>query len=374
MASSPVKGVDAFLARRRLVLRAVCYTAIFMMAVVNLGMISSTWSNTRFMRDNGALTGAFSIASSLATLIISGLLATAAVLDRQAQMDGRPPPPLSERLGQCGVDQLISTGMAAWWLAQALLISNTVYIFREEIGRCTARKLPRSHLLPGVSAAASATACTVLRGSLALTWMLFVAWSFRAWRAFTRATAHFDSTIFREPSESMLDLRALKVNGNVPITFSPHYPGEHRISRAPPQQVLRTRELHNDKHIAAQQHLSGAPVPRPIGPGMCQCAGCPMSFNRIQMPTHEVVANEATPDAATHYRHQPEPPAASEVCCQHPTVGTAMLLTEPVAATPFHHHHYSHETRPQPDPPSSQLHQWTADVSNPSAAHPSAIR
>ncbi|KAJ2746093.1 hypothetical protein GGI20_001645 [Coemansia sp. BCRC 34301] len=358
MPSSPLKGADAFLARRRLVLRAACYTAIFLMAVINLGMISSSWSNTKFMRDDGGFTGAFNVASSLATMVASGLLAAAAVLDRLAQTDGRPPPPLSARLGRPGVDKMICSGMAAWWLAQALLISNVSYIFREEIRRCTAHRLRRSHLPAGVSSATSATACTVLRGSLALSWMLFGAWSVRAWRAFTRTTTHFDSTIFREPSESMLDLHAMKIN-NMPITFSPRYPGELPISR-PPQQALRTRELRVDESIASQQHFGGPPVPRLIAPGVCQCAGCPMSYNRSQMPTHKVVADKDTEEQKLDYRH-PVAPAASAVCCQQPTVGTATLLTEPVAASPLHHN-YARET-PSQEASSSQLHQWAAATS-----------
>ncbi|KAJ2498987.1 hypothetical protein GGF44_002505 [Coemansia sp. RSA 1694] len=373
MPRSPLKGADAFLARRRLVLRAACYVAIFLLAVTNLGMISNSWSNAKFMRENGGFTGAFNIASSLATMILSGLLAAAAVLDRLAQTNGRPPPPLSARLGQRSVDQLISSGMAAWWLGQALLISNVVYIFRGEIRRCTAYKLPRSHLLAGVSPAASATACTVLRGCLALNWMLFAAWTVRAWRAFTRAATHFDSTIFREPSESMLDLHAIKVNDAMPISFSPRYPGELPISR-PPQQMLRTQELRINESVAAQQHLGGAPIPRPIAPGPCQCTGCPMSHIRTQMPTHEVVTDEGAEVQAYHCRHQPEAPPDNVACCQQPTVGTAMLMTEPVAASPFHHQHCAHETPPS-GPPSSQLHQWAAATSATARApYSSALR
>ncbi|KAJ2824811.1 hypothetical protein FBU31_003888, partial [Coemansia sp. 'formosensis'] len=273
------------------------------MAVVNLGMISSSWSNTEFMRQDGSFAGAFNTASSLATMITSGLLCAAAVLDRRAQTDGQPPPPLSAKLGHPSVDRLISAGMAAWWLGQALIISDVSYIFREEIRRCIAHRLPRSHLPHGVSASASAVACTVLRGSLALNWMLFVAWTARAWRSFTRATTHFDSSIFREPSESMLDLHTIKASNNVPITFSPHYPGE--LPR--PRQILRTRELHVDEPIAIQQPLTIPQVPHTIAPpGMCQCADCPMSYSRIHMPTHEVVADEDP--LAQSPNHHPEPP------------------------------------------------------------------
>ncbi|KAJ2245461.1 hypothetical protein GGI13_005820 [Coemansia sp. RSA 455] len=365
MPGSPLKGADAFLVRRRLVLRAAAYAVIFLMAVVNLGMICSTWSNTEFMREDGGFAGGFNTASSLATMITSGLLCAAAILDRRAQVDGQPPPPLSAKLGRPSVDRLISSGMAAWWLGQALLISDVSYIFREEIRRCTAHRLPRSHLPAGVSAGASAVACTVLRGSLALNWMLFVAWTVRAWRSFTRATTHFDSSIFRETSESMLDLHAIKANNNLPITFSPHYPGEHPR----PKQILRTRELRTDESIAAQQRLATTQAPRPVKPpGMCQCADCPMSYTRIQMPTHEVVTDES-PLAQPPQRH-PEPPLpVSDMCCHQITVGTATLLTEPVAASPLHHPQ-QHEIS---DAPSSQLSQWAAASTKAHALHSSAL-
>ncbi|KAJ2415683.1 hypothetical protein GGI10_001528 [Coemansia sp. RSA 2530] len=365
MSGSPLKGADAFLVRRRLVLRAATYAVIFLMAVVNLGMICSSWSSTRFMRENGVLAGALNTASSLATMITSGLLCIAAVIDRRAQKDGQPSPPLSARLGHPSVDRLISSVMAAWWLAQALMISDVSYIFREEIRRCIAHRLPRSHLPRGVSASAAAVACTVLRGSLALNWMLFVAWTIRTWRSFTRATTHFDSSIFREPSESMLDLHAIKASDNLPTTFSPHYPG--KIPR--PKQILRTRELLVDESRAAQQPSAIAPASRPMAPpGMCQCADCPMSYVRIQMPTHEVVADEI-PMAQPSDRH-PDPPPVSTMCCQQLTVGTATLMTEPVAASPLHHS----QLQEAADDPSSQLHQWAAASTQAHAAHSSTMR
>ncbi|KAJ2059394.1 hypothetical protein GGI17_004410 [Coemansia sp. S146] len=364
MPGSPLKGADAFLVRRRLVLRAATYAVIFLMAVVNLGMISSSWSNTEFMREDGGFAGAFNTASSLATMITSGLLCAAAILDRRARTDGQPPPPLSARLGRPSVDRLISSGMAAWWLGQALLISDISYIFREEIRRCTAHRLPRSHLPAGVSSGTSAVACTVLRGCLALNWMLFVVWTVRAWRSFTRATTHFDSSIFRETSESMLDLHAIKANDNLPITFSPHYPGENPR----PKQILRTRELRADESMAAQQRLAMAQVPRPAAPpGMCQCVECPMSYTRLQMPTHEVVAEGAL--AQPPQRHTEPPPPVSDMCCHQLTVGTATLLTEPVAASPLHHPQ-QHEIA---DAPSSQLRQWAAASTKAHALHSSAL-
>ncbi|KAJ2008371.1 hypothetical protein H4R26_000227 [Coemansia thaxteri] len=291
MAHSTLKGADAFVAQRRLVLRAGAYIAIFLMATINVGMMGSSWSNTEFMRQDGSFTGAFDTASSVATMAVSGLLATAAVLDRRAQAGGRAAPKACERLGRSSVERVVACGMAAWWLGMALMVSNVAYVFREEIRRCIARTLPRSHVPAGIGAATAATACTVMRGCVALNWMLCAAWAARAWRAFTRANAHFDSAIFREPAESMLDLRIIPPAIN-PATFSPRRP----------ESSLRDPQLDDERSAS------------------CLCADCPMSS--LRQHSRQVMQ-------AQQYQ-----PPASAMCCRQPTVGVATLVTEPVAVTP----------------------------------------
>ncbi|KAJ1786748.1 hypothetical protein LPJ67_003448, partial [Coemansia sp. RSA 1938] len=50
------------------------------MSLVNLAMLSSSWSNTKFMRTNGAFTGVLVVTSSIVTMVVSAVYAFSTML------------------------------------------------------------------------------------------------------------------------------------------------------------------------------------------------------------------------------------------------------------------------------------------------------
>ncbi|KAJ1723630.1 hypothetical protein LPJ61_005806 [Coemansia biformis] len=227
MAGSALRGVDALISQRRPVLRIATYAVLCLMAMLNMALLSSSWANTRFMRESGAFTGLFVVTTSAVTMVVSGVLATAVALCRRAQLRDTAAPRICERLTADRAERAACCLMATWWLAMALCVSNTAYVFRGEIGRCANRRFPAGSLPRGVSADAAAAACIVFRGSLALSWMVWAVWAARVWRVFARSSMDFDSHAFPEHDSDAVGLETLKpvtaylVN---PETFSPRAP------------------------------------------------------------------------------------------------------------------------------------------------------
>ncbi|KAJ2156976.1 hypothetical protein GGF46_004822 [Coemansia sp. RSA 552] len=328
MAKSPLKGADAFIVQRRPALRATAYLTICLMSLVNMAMLSSSWGNARFMRENGAFTGSFVVTSSVVTMVVSGMYAAATIMCMRAQARDTLEPKLCQRLASDGVERMVCCLMTTWWLSMALGVSNMAFVFRDEIRRCVNHRLPRRVL--GVSPDVAATACIVFRGSLVLSWLIWAMWIGRTWRAFTRSDMHFDSSIFKEHSASAIDLGAVKPMGTHlvnPDTFSPRDPTAHTAK--PESDLDSDCESQAAPRIPYRQPATNA----------CRCAGCPMAKPElapkyIVRPMADPPVSAPRPGAPQSRRVHARPPQGkpaphSDTCCP-PTVGTATLITEPL--------------------------------------------
>ncbi|KAJ2214478.1 hypothetical protein IW140_003145 [Coemansia sp. RSA 1813] len=303
MGRTPLKGVDAFLARRRPAIRLATYVAICLASIINLGMISSSWGNARFMRQNGAFVGATNVSSSVVTMVVSGLYATATLQQIQARGGQKELSMFCERLTSDMAERIISCLLATWWLSMSVNVSNMAYIYRNEIKICIKMTIPKRRL-NGVSKEAAAAACRVFHGSLLLNWILCLFWAIRSWRTFTRESVHFDSTIFKEPSESTMDLYASKlvntvpdVNNNSIIGPDGSSPGSQHIFN---QGYIPDGSQHPRQAPAIPQELPNR-QPTQLGScKMCSCSDCKSSqqsvFNHGQSPSAEmyrILANDA---------------------------------------------------------------------------------
>ncbi|KAJ2803397.1 hypothetical protein H4R20_002916 [Coemansia guatemalensis] len=346
MAKSPLKGADAFIIQRRPMLRIAAYAVISLMSLINMAMLSSSWSSTRFMREYGAFTGSFVVTSSVVTMVVSGILATATFLCVHAEKRDVSSPKFSQRLTSDSIERAACCLMTTWWLSMALSVSNMAFVFRDEISKCVHHRLTRRYL-KGVSADTAAVGCEVFRGSLVLCWMIWAMWVVRLWRTFTRSDMHFDSSIFQEPDESVVDMNSVKpvtallVN---PETFSPRGPEAYQTAR------IRT-DADNETNNSSQTR-SAAPQTE-----ACHCADCPLSHVNIQQrtqgqgnvgqdfsATYRVRSNaESTHPKQLSQMHtgptNAYPVPQPDACCQcPPVIGTATLVTEPIDSTPFQHH------------------------------------
>ncbi|KAJ2545362.1 hypothetical protein EV175_005816 [Coemansia sp. RSA 1933] len=248
-------------------------------------MVSSSWANARFMRQNGAFVGATNVASSVITLVVSGIFATATLQQIQVQSGKREMTLFCERITNDTVERLVSCLMAAWWLSMSVNISNMAFIYRDEIKICIKMTMPRRRL-HGVSKEAAATACRVFHGSMSLNWILCIFWVTRSWRTFTRETKHFDSTIFKEPSESTMDLYASKLvnTNNTPNTDGP-------------------TPLFNQGYMpSGSQHpeIPDRPSTQLSGCKMCSCSDCKPSPGVQQ--NQSMFSHEQSAAAAAMYR------------------------------------------------------------------------
>ncbi|KAJ1852320.1 hypothetical protein GGF49_005052 [Coemansia sp. RSA 1853] len=297
MAKSLLKGADAFISRSRPVLRALAYAIISLMSLVNLAMLSSSWSNTKFMRNNGAFTGVLVVTSSIVTMVVSAVYAFSTTLIIRAHQDTAK---LYKRLANTSIEHIVCCLMATWWLSVSFTMSNMAFVFRAEIKQCVERNIPARDLNPGVTTDSAATACTVFRGSLALCWMIWIMWVGRIWRVLTRSNMHFDSRIFQEADNVAIDLDAIKpVRAELvnPETFSPRYPNACK-----PGQV--NHEFDSDTE--SQYTMNRQPV---RNTRLSQYTDRPLAVNPMQ---HSV------PNQNVMYKVCP------------PVVGTATLVTEPV--------------------------------------------
>ncbi|KAJ1895284.1 hypothetical protein LPJ66_004683 [Kickxella alabastrina] len=361
MARSPLKGAEAFIVQRRPVLRAIIYATISLMSLVNLAMLGSSWTNADFMRRNGSFVGAFNTASTIVTMVISAMFAVATIVQKRALARDEPIPKFCKRLMHDRTEKIISCLMAAWWLGMAFALSNMAYVYREDIRRCMQGRSPKQQMgveVAKTAIAAAATACAVFRGSLTLNWCTWLMWMVRMWRTFTRSNIHFDSTIFREPSDSALDMQSFKNIGMpVPInpaTFSLHYP--EGLGPNHTMHDLQFEDSAVQRLVSAQYQINGS---RP----------CAFQNNQnAQFVTHADRAQAAVPQQATHAQQISMPiyhqatfyqqnqdtnrgfrremsvvatqnmansNANKDVCCQgqgqNLVVGTATLTTEPLS-------------------------------------------
>ncbi|KAJ1886640.1 hypothetical protein LPJ81_006665, partial [Coemansia sp. IMI 209127] len=319
MGSTPLKGVDAFLVRRRPAIRLATYVAICLASIINLGMISSSWGNARFMRQNGAFVGVTNVASSVFTLVVSGIFATATLQQIQVQGGKREMTLFCERVTNDMVERLVSCLMAAWWLSMSVNVSNMAYIYRDEIKICIKMTMPKRRL-NGVSKEAAATACRVFHGSLSLNWILCLFWVTRSWRTFTRESLHFDSTIFKEPSESTADLYASKLVNAMP---NMHNNVANNVLN-PDGPSAASHLVFNQGYMAnGSQHPMGTPsMPREMsdrpptqldGCKMCDCSDCKPShglqkqsaFGHETPALYRVLAADTTYGRAMSSQHQP---------------------------------------------------------------------
>ncbi|KAJ1795542.1 hypothetical protein LPJ75_007421, partial [Coemansia sp. RSA 2598] len=155
------------------------------MCIINLSMLSSSWSNAEFMRRNGSFTGAFNVASSLATMIASGLFAIATVMQIRENASSGPLSRFSLRMTSDQTEKIIACFMVAWWFALSFSISNMLFVFRDDIRRCINYRAPRQRHNGVVDTRAlqvAAAACAVFKGSVVLNWMIWLTWTVRAWR------------------------------------------------------------------------------------------------------------------------------------------------------------------------------------------------
>ncbi|KAJ2304173.1 hypothetical protein H4R23_005844 [Coemansia sp. Cherry 401B] len=325
MAKSPLKGADAFIVQRRPVLRALAYMVISLMSLVNMSMLSSSWSTARFMRNNGAFTGVFVVTSSVITMLVSGMYAAATVLLIRARIEDQRAPQFARRLAADNVERMVCCLMATWWLSMALNVSNMAFVFRDEIRMCIAHKIPPRVLGKGTSKEAAGLACTVFHGSLALCWMIWLMWVARTWRVFTRSNMHFDSSIFQENGESSAIDLAAAANAKAqlnPETFSPRDPN-----------VYQAMQVKHNLDSETESQFTNSPGTA------CFCADCPMSVKNAQ--TQRFPAPVPRQQNTVKYRVRPLAETApsplsqayppSDYCCeQQPVVGTATLVTEPI--------------------------------------------
>ncbi|KAJ2675310.1 hypothetical protein IWW42_001094 [Coemansia sp. RSA 1085] len=307
MTKTVLKGADAFIVQRRPVLRAIAYAIISLMSLVNLAMLSSSWSNSLFMRNNGAFTGTFVVSSSVVTMIIGGMYAIATAVLIRARVKDAEPPKFCQRLAKDSMERLVCCLMATWWLSMALNISNVAFMFRDEIRRCIQNKARRD---------TAANACTAFHGSLALCWLTWLMWIGRTWRVFTRSNMHFDSSIFQH-AENSIDLQAIK-----PMTAlydaSLQSPDVYQAVQA------KHSNLDADGQLANSSKITEA--------NACVCANCPLSRNaagnssnlppQTLVATHRVChAGETAHDQRPYHSH-----AHFSQCT--PAIGTATLVTE----------------------------------------------
>ncbi|KAJ2524799.1 hypothetical protein GGI11_000557 [Coemansia sp. RSA 2049] len=383
MGSTPLKGVDAFLVQRRPAIRLATYVAICLATIINMGMISSSWYNTRFMRQNGAFVGVTNVTSSVLTMVVSAIFATATLQQIQVHSGKRKLTRFCERVTRDPVERIASCLMAAWWLSMSINVSNMAYIYRDEIKLCIAKTMPRQRL-NGISRNAAASACRVFHGSLALNWILCLFWVIRSWRTYTRESFHFDSSIFKEPSpnSTMMDLYSAKMMNDATTPHVLHHTDNNTNNAA---------YRYNDgsspmpQSVFNQEYMSNQPGPdfdRPptqlSGCRMCDCPDCKsvqgyFQQNNIAMATPQMksqqsalpygsssaamyggilMANNAYNINRSAMNSQPTTitapiqaataaplpanlSATADNCCQNdrvpppPVVGTATLVTEP---------------------------------------------
>ncbi|KAJ2782754.1 hypothetical protein GGI15_002809 [Coemansia interrupta] len=334
------------------------------MSIINLSMLSSSWSNAMFMRRNGSLAAAANIASSIATLVASGLFSAATLIHQRDLSSNRHPSRFSLRMTSDQLEKITSCLFAAWWLTQAFNLSNMLFVFRDEIHRCTHPRLPRSRMMREeeiASLRSAAAACAAFRGCVVLNWMVWFAWVVRAWRTFTRSNIHFDSNIFREPAEyehadaySIKNLAALPPMPINPVTFSPRYPDGPRLSRNqgnPPAPLSdASSDVSDAPHQAIrQQH----PAVEAVSYGCAHCRPSAYGAGELQavanqQPRAAPVYHQAVMYTQGHHRQYVQPQnnvgniantgpvahtGADNGCCQTPAapvVGTATLATEPI--------------------------------------------
>ncbi|KAJ2704025.1 hypothetical protein FB645_003619 [Coemansia sp. IMI 203386] len=311
-------------------------------------MLSSSWSNAGFMRRNGSFTGAFNLASLLATMVASGLFAVATTMLIRETTKAQPLSRFSLRMTHDQTEKIISCFMVAWWFALSFSTSNTLFVFRDEISRCINYKVPRQkHGMTDIKTLqVAATACTVFKGCVVLNWMIWLMWSVRAWRTFTRSNIHFDSTIFREPSNSELDMYSIKPVGPPmpinPATFSPRHPGASTAGHQQQQQQTVDDSVYDDSGSEQTNNESRYRVNN--GSESLACRNCHHSvydgrerhqaLPQRQAPVYHqaVMYTQNRPTNAGHLQTgiaRQQNPVSN--CCQTPVVGTATLETEPVA-------------------------------------------
>ncbi|KAJ1856478.1 hypothetical protein LPJ73_002168 [Coemansia sp. RSA 2703] len=334
-------------------------------------MLSSSWSNASFMRRNGSLTAAANIASSIATMVASALFSAATLIHQRDLSANRHPSRFSLRMTGDHLEKLTSCLLAAWWLAQAFNLTNMLFVFRDDIWRCTHYRLPRGRLVDETELAAlktAAAACAAFRGCVVLNWLVWFAWVVRAWRTFTRSNIHFDSNIFREPSEyshatdaySIKQLAALPPMPINPVTFSPRYPDDPRLIRnqgrlqQPPLSDASSDASSDVPQQAVRQQLQTVEA---VSYGCAHCR--PAVYGTTEQPVVQNQQPRATPVyhqavmyTQSHHRPYVPPqtnvsnvvsnivstgpvahPAADNSCCHTPAapvVGTATLATEPI--------------------------------------------
>ncbi|KAJ1720310.1 hypothetical protein LPJ53_005041 [Coemansia erecta] len=332
------------------------------MSIINLSMLSSSWSNATFMRRNGSLTAATNIASSIATMVASGLFSAATLIHQRDLSANRHPSRFSLRLTGDQLEKITSCLFAAWWLSQAFNLTNMLFVFRDDIHRCTHYHLPRSPRMASESEIAglknAAAACAAFRGCVVLNWLVWLAWVARAWRTFTRSNIHFDSNIFREPSEyyahadaySIKNLAALPPMPVNPVTFSPRYPDAPRLNRTqghhPPSQL--SDDASSDASDASVQ--GNRQQSQTVEAASYGCAHCrPSAYGAGEQPAVQTqqlraapVYHQAVMYTQSHHRQYAPPqnnagpashPDAANGCCHTPAapvVGTATLATEPI--------------------------------------------
>ncbi|KAJ2724854.1 hypothetical protein GGI07_001707 [Coemansia sp. Benny D115] len=360
MAGSPLKGADAFIVQRRPVLRALTYLAVSLMSLINMAMLSSSWSSADFMRRNGSFMGAFNTATSLATMVLAGLFAIATVVEKRSQDSNQSAPKFSQRLTNNTVEKVVSCLMTAWWLAIALSLSNMAFIFRDDIRRCMhprtpppgRRTSPNQQARMVDSQAKMATACTVFYGSVVLNWLIWLLWVVRLWRIFTRSNIHFDSSIFREPpGSSSVNMHAMKGNGIAPLplqqinpaTFSPRHPMD-------PTANISMQSVQYEDAVA--QRLAN-PMYQTAEQSPCSCPDCfkakiatsahmhgpsrqSVNANNLAQSRPEAiyVDNNMASVLTSYSQMENHMPNSNYRCCQKqtPVVGTAVLTTETMNA------------------------------------------
>ncbi|KAJ2767255.1 hypothetical protein IWQ57_004024, partial [Coemansia nantahalensis] len=279
-------------------------------------MLSSSWSNTRFMRESGAFTGLFVVTSAAATMAISSVFAAAVETRRRALLHDKATPQICERLTADSVERVLCCLMAGWWLAMALCVSNTAFVFRTEISRCAHRALPSHSLLPGVSPDSAAVACRVFRGSLALSWMICAMWLVRAWRVLARRSLDFDSQSFPErdnPEEGIGALKPVTAYLVNPETFSP---GAPLALHQPPDAMSSVASDCNSPGIAGARF-------RPTIGRAYRCS----AYGVVQQGH---TGGGLNPAAVPERNPRPDAPEHSACCLRPHVVGTATLATEPV--------------------------------------------
>ncbi|KAI7830804.1 hypothetical protein BX661DRAFT_180120 [Kickxella alabastrina] len=286
MASSPLKGADAFIVQRRPVLRAITYATIGLMSLVNLAMLGSSWTNADFMRRNGSFVGAFNTASTIVTMVISAMFTVATIVQKHALARDEPIPKFCKRLMHDRTEKIVSCLMAAWWLAMAFALSNMAYVYREDIRRCMQGRSPKQQMgveVDKTAIAAAATACT-----LTLNWCTWLMWM-----------------------QSFKNI-GMPVPIN-PATFSPHYP-----EGLGPYHTMHDLQFEDSA-------ANGLPCTFQNNQN-AQFA----TFYRQNQDTNTGFCREMSVVATQNMANSN---ANKDVCCQNLAVGTATLTTEPSQLT-----------------------------------------